>query len=597
MPDALLSIEGLSIDIYTSHGVISPVRNLDLSLERGEMVGLVGETGSGKSVTAMSVVQLLPKRNTRIRSGRIIFDPGGNETTETRAASDLVNLSEREMRRIRGNDISVIFQDPMSALNPVFTIGEQVSEPLRQHLGLNRKQAGERVIDMLDRARLQNPSKVARAYPHELSGGMVQRAMIALAMGCEPQLLIADEPTTALDVTTQLQILDLIAELQNAQRTSVLLITHDLGIVAQTCNRVAVMSDGEIQERGAVDALFSQPQASYTRRLLDSLPTTPKRGSDVSVMERGTYPWLSDNRGTGSAVDCPADAGSSSDPILRGADIVKYFPGRESGRKSGGTLAVDGVTFEVHSGRTLGVVGESGSGKSTLGRMLLGLYRPTSGQVLFRGERIDGLPPKELRVVRGQIQMVFQDTFATLDPRWSIGRTLAEPLWLHTRLDRSATRDRVVQILEMVGLGQEHVNRFPHEFSGGQRQRIGIARALLTRPEVVVCDEVTSALDVSVQANVLELLKELQKELRLTYVFISHDLSVVELMADDVLVMSRGRVVEAGAVENVFHAPEHDYTKALLAAIPAPDPTVGMDRGTREAIVKRGLEAGKASSH
>jgi len=554
----LLTITDLTVRIDTSRGPITPVRDVSLSIPRGKMLGLVGESGSGKSVTAMTITRLLPRRSVHVTGGRIVFD-----------GRDLTNLSDRSLRAVRGKEIATIFQEPMTALNPVLTVADQVTEPLRIHLGLNRRQAADRAAELLDMVGLRNTKRVLRDYPHQLSGGMRQRVMIAMAMSCEPKLLIADEPTTALDVTTQLQILELVMDLQSTHGTSVLLITHDLGVVAQTCDQVTVMHDGRIQETAPVEQLFEAPQADYTKRLLSFLPSGRQR-----VLQ---------------PVGAPVARISSHDerPLLEVADLRKVFPGR---RRSEPVTAVDGVSFSVAPGRTLAIVGESGSGKSTTGRALLRLHEPTSGSVTFDGVDLLALPAEELRAMRSRMQIIFQDTYASLDPRWTIARTLAEPLRLHTDLDADGIRDRSVEVMELVGLEADHLHRFPHEFSGGQRQRIGIARALLLNPSLVVCDEPVSALDVSVQAQVLELMKDLQERLGLTYVFISHDLSVVEMVADEVLVMSRGKVVEQGTVDEVFAAPRHPYTKALLAAVPSADPKARLDRAQRRELVEAGLK-------
>lgn len=563
----LLTITDLTVRIDTSRGPITPVRDVSLSIPRGKMLGLVGESGSGKSVTAMTITRLLPRRSVHVTGGRIVFD-----------GRELTSLSDRSLRAVRGKEIATIFQEPMTALNPVLTVADQVTEPLRIHLGLNRRQAADRAAELLDMVGIRNTKRVLRDYPHQLSGGMRQRVMIAMAMSCEPKLLIADEPTTALDVTTQLQILELVMDLQSTHGTSVLLITHDLGVVAQTCDHVTVMHDGRVQETAPVEQLFEAPQAEYTQRLLSFLPSGRQRvlqtvGEPVTrISSYDVAPVL------------PVD---DERPLLEVADLRKVFPGR---RRTEPVTAVDGVSFSVAPGRTLAIVGESGSGKSTTGRALLRLHEPTSGSVTFDGVDLLALSPEELRAMRSRMQIVFQDTYASLDPRWTIARTLAEPLRLHTDLEADGIRDRSVEVMELVGLEADHLHRFPHEFSGGQRQRIGIARALLLNPSLVVCDEPVSALDVSVQAQVLELMKDLQERLGLTYVFISHDLSVVEMVADEVLVMSRGKVVEQGTVDQVFAAPQHPYTKALLAAVPSADPRARLDRAQRRELVEAGLK-------
>ncbi|OZV77545.1 hypothetical protein CA850_23020 [Micromonospora echinospora] len=581
MAETLLSIENLSIRIDTSRGPIHPVRNLDLTIARGEMVGLVGESGSGKSVTAMSITGLLPARQAQITGGHIRFD-----------GRDLAALSDRQMRGIRGKDIATIFQEPMTALNPVFTVRDQLTEPLRQHMRLGRRQAADRAGHLLDMVGIRNTARVLAGYPHELSGGMRQRVMIAMAMACEPKLLIADEPTTALDVTTQLQILDLIMDLQEQHGTAVLLITHDLGVVAQTCQRVAVMYGGELQETATTEQLFATPQADYTKRLLSFIPSA--NAQVVEAVEALADDGTARDGAEPVRVEPRAEAPDDDAPVLlEVTDLTKVFSGRRRrlGRPADTVRAVDGVSFRVRRGRTLAIVGESGSGKSTTGRALLRLHEPTSGTVIFNGADLLAASDDELRRLRSEMQIVFQDTYASLDPRWTIHRALAEPLRLHTDLDDGAIRARIVEVLETVGLQEDAVDRFPHEFSGGQRQRIGIARALILNPSLVVCDEPVSALDVSVQAQVLDLMKRLQKDLGLTYVFISHDLSVVEMMADEIVVMSQGRVVEQGTVEEIFTKPQHPYTKALLAAIPVADPTARVDRAVRRRIVERGVAA------
>jgi ABC-type microcin C transport system duplicated ATPase subunit YejF len=557
---ALLSIENLRVEIPTSRGVAVPVDGVSLEIGEGEMLGLVGESGSGKSMTAMSVLRMLPTPAARIASGRVLF--GGE---------DLAAMNERRLRRVRGGSVGTIFQEPLTALNPVFTIGDQLTEPLRRHRGLGRTAARRRGVELLDMVGIRRPDRIMGDYPFQLSGGMRQRVMIAMAMSCEPKLLIADEPTTALDVTTQAQILDLMVGLQEEHGTAILLITHDLGVVAQSCQRVAVMHQGGIVETASVDDLFESPQADYTRRLLSFRPPAITE----SVRERREP----------EAVE--------GEPLLEVTDLVKHYT-RGRGRDRETIAAVDGVGFSLRAGRTLAIVGESGSGKSTTGRAVLRLIEPTSGSVRFEGKDVLGLGDEALRAWRSEAQIIFQDTYASLDPRWKVGASLAEPLARHTRLSAAERRDRVVESLELVGLQADHANRFPHEFSGGQRQRIGIARALVLRPKLVVADEPVSALDVSVQAQVLDLMRELQESLGLAYLFITHDLSVVAEVADDVQVMSLGKVVESGPVGRVLRAPQHAYTEALLAAVPPSDPRSGWSRERRREIIAEGLAAAAA---
>ncbi|QCR20240.1 ABC transporter ATP-binding protein [Agrococcus sp. SGAir0287] len=561
---SLLSIEDLRVEIPTSDGVAVPVAGVDLAIGEGEMLGLVGESGSGKSMTAMSILRMLPTPAARLASGRILFD-----------GDDVTAMTSRQLRRVRGGRIGTIFQEPMTALNPVTTIGDQITEPLRTHRRMRRGDAWRRGLELLETVGIREPERIMASHPFQLSGGMRQRAMIAMAMSCEPRLLIADEPTTALDVTTQAQILDLMVELQRSHGTAVLLITHDLGVVAQTCDRVAVMRHGAVVETAGVERLFADPQHPYTRQLLE---VRPQAIGAARLRERLAV-----------AADEPA-----ATPLLEVSDLrVEFRTGRGARRRT--VAAVDGVDLSVRAGSTMAIVGESGSGKTTMGRAALRLVEPTSGSVRFDGRDVLALPPAELRAWRREAQIVFQDTYASLDPRWKVGASLAEPLATHTPLTASERRDRVVESLELVGLTAAHAERFPHEFSGGQRQRVGIARALVLRPRLVVADEPVSALDVSVQAQVLELMRDLQERLGLTYLFITHDLSVVAEVADDVAVMRRGVVVEHGPVAGVLRDPQHDYTRALIAAVPPADPASAWSRERRQAAVARGLEAEAAA--
>ncbi|WP_051172486.1 ABC transporter ATP-binding protein [Microbacterium indicum] len=553
---ALLTIDDLRVEIPTARGVVTPVDGVSLEIGEGEMLGLVGESGSGKSMTAMSILRMLPTPAARIVGGSIRFD-----------GEDLVGAAPRRLREIRGGRVGTIFQEPMTALNPVFTIGDQLTEPLRRHRGMGRRAAWTRGIELLEMVGIRRAERVMREHPFQLSGGMRQRVMIAIAMSCEPRLLIADEPTTALDVTTQAQILDLMVGLQRDHGTAVLLITHDLGVVAQTCQRASVMYGGEVVESAPVDRLFDEPEHAYTRRLLGMRP----RALDDALDAR-------------ERVEIPA----GSRPLVEVSGLVKHYStGR--GREREIVRAVDGVDFALHAGRTLAVVGESGSGKSTTGRAVLRLIEPSEGTIRFEGRDVRALRGEALRSWRREAQIIFQDTYASLDPRWKVGASLEEPLARHTRLSAAERRDRVAESLELVGLTADHASRFPHEFSGGQRQRIGIARALVLRPKLVVADEPVSALDVSVQAQVLDLMRDLQKQLGLAYLFITHDLSVVAEIADDVLVMRTGQVVEQGGVDQVLRDPRHPYTRALLAAVPRADPGAGADAGERARIIELGL--------
>ena len=521
-------------------------------------VALVGESGSGKSVTAMSVLNLLPSNAER--QGAISFQ-----------GRDLLAASLPELQALRGKDIACVFQDPMSSLNPVFTIGQQLVEPLQRHLGLTRRQAMERAEALLAEVGLPEPKRRLAAYPHELSGGQQQRVMIAMALGCEPKLLIADEPTTALDVTIQRQILELLAKLKARHRMGLLFITHDLGVVGEIADEVVVMRQGTVRERGPVADIFGAPRDPYTKALLACRPTLEQRGARLRVID--------DHIAGREAAAPPAAKDPAAPVVIDASNLTKSFWLRSGvfGRKE--FRAVKGASFTLRRGHTLGVVGESGSGKTTMGLTLLRLHEPNGGpvggKVMFDGRDLLALSRRELLPMRRRIQVVFQNPYASLNPRFTIGQTLAEPMAIHGIGRDAADREAKARaLLAKVGLDDSAMHKYPHEFSGGQRQRVAIARCLTLDPEVLVLDEAVSALDVSVQAQVLNLLKDLQDELGLAYIFISHDLAVVRFMADEVLVMKDGEVVEQASVAQILEQPQQDYTKRLLGAIP---------RGYREA--------------
>ena len=534
-PTPLLSVEGLTVDFTTASGSARVVDGVGFAIGRGEKFALVGESGSGKTVTALSVLRL----NADARyGGRIAFE-----------GRDLLGCSERELRAVRGGEIAMIFQEPMTALNPLYPIGDQICEALELHEGLTRRQAARRAIDLLERTHVPEPHRRFGSYPHQLSGGQRQRAMIAMALACNPKLLIADEPTTALDVTVQRQIVGLLDELQRDTGMSVLLITHDLPLVRSFADRVAVMKDGRIVEQGPTRQVFEQPRDEYTRMLVDSRPRR-------------------------SVADVPAGA----PPLLEGRGVGCSFQLRRGWFGARAFDAVRDVDLRLARGETLGIVGESGSGKSTLGLTLLRLAQgDTSGEVVFEGRRIDALGQRALRPLRRDMQIVFQDPFNSLSPRRTVLQIVEEGLALHRpQLDASARRDAVVAMLDEVGLDAGALDRYPHEFSGGQRQRISIARAVILQPALLVLDEPTSALDVSVQRQVLDLLAALQRRHAMAYVFITHDLAVVRAMAHRVIVMKDGRIVEAGETGALFAAPREAYTRELLAAslpeLPVPLP-------------------------
>ncbi len=548
----VLAVEGLCVDARTPHGPRRVVDGVSFALAPGETLCLAGESGSGKSLTALSVTRLLPAASLRQAGGRIRLD-----------GRDLAGLSEAAMRALRGGDVAMIFQEPMTSLNPVMTVGAQLVEAIEAHGDARGAAALARARAMLDAVRIADAGRRLGQYPHELSGGMRQRVMIGMALSCRPRVLIADEPTTALDATVQADILGLMRELQREFGAAILLITHDMGVVAEMADRVAVLRAGRVVEQGTTLDVFERPREAYTRDLLAAVPRLGAlRGTDAP-------PRVTPGRPSGPV---PSSSGPAA-PVLAVRDLSVTYGRRPGWFGRGGTPApaVSGVGFELRPGRTLGLVGESGSGKSTVGKAVLGLV-PFSGEVRIDGVSIAGLSPHAMKPLRRRAQMIFQDPYASLDPRMSVGAAVAEPLAIHG-IDRA--RDwpaRVAELLRRVGLPPEHASRYPHELSGGQRQRVCIARALALEPAVIVADESVSALDVSVRARVLDLMLELQETTGVAYLFISHDMAVVERMSHDVAVMQGGRIIEAGPRRGVFEQPRHAYTQALLAAVPLPDP-------------------------
>jgi peptide/nickel transport system ATP-binding protein len=548
---SLIEVRDLRVSFRTGRELHEAVRGVSFDVPANTTVALVGESGSGKSVSAMSIVRLLPDNAVLGEATRIFYE-----------GSNLARYTPEQMRRLRGKDISVVFQEPMSSLNPVLTVGDQIAEVLRTHSRIGRRAARDRALDLLTEVGIPEPRARLSAYPHELSGGQQQRVMIAMAIACEPKLLIADEPTTALDVTVQRQVVDLLARLQQRHKMSMLFISHDLNLVGEVARQVIVMRHGEVREAGDVGQIFSDPQDAYTRALLACRPRLDARPRRLPVIDDivNNRPIVTEPR------RAAAPEGAALIEVTNLAKTYRLKAGLFSHKS---VDAVKRADFMLHKGRTLGVVGESGSGKTTVGMMLTRLTDATSGRILFEGEDLAALDPKQMRPYRQRIQIIFQNPYASLNPRFTVGQILMEPMRLHGIGENEDERARLaLGWLEKVGLPATAFGKYPHEFSGGQRQRIAIARCLTMRPEVIVCDESVSALDVSVQATVLNLLLDLQEEFGLTYVFISHDLAVVKYMADDVLVMSKGEIVERGTAEQIYANPQHPYTRQLLAAIP-----------------------------
>ncbi len=559
-PTPLLSVRNLGIGFrqgrkQPAERAVAAVKNIHFDIPENTTVALVGESGSGKSVTALSLLGLLPAENAVIApTSQAIY-----------AGYNLLTLPPAELRQRRGREISMIFQEPMSSLNPVFTAGAQIMESLQLHLGLTARQARTRAIELLDEVGLPDPATKCDAYPFQLSGGQQQRVMIALAIACQPRLLIADEPTTALDVTIQKQILELLATLQQRHHMAMLFITHDLAIVNEIADRVIVMRHGEIREQGTTAQVFNAPQDNYTRALLACRPNLKQRPSRLPVIDD----FLQNTTSAPPNKERQRGIRPEDEIILEARNVSKYFQTPRGLWQHDTFKAVKDVSFQLRRGRTLGIVGESGSGKTTLGLTLMRLHEASGGEVLFEGRDILGLSKKEFKPYKRRIQIVFQNPYASLNPRFTIGQILEEPLLIHAIGDNAAARrQHVAQLLDHVGLPAHAVDRYPHEFSGGQRQRIAIARCLTLKPDILICDESISALDVSVQAQVLNLLQDLQDEFRLSYLFISHDLAVVHHMSDEVLVMHQGCAVEYADADQLYAHPQQDYTRRLLTAAP-----------------------------
>lgn len=578
--ELLLDIKNLSTHFFTESGVVKAVDNISFQIYRGETIGIVGESGSGKSVTSLSLMRLIAWPPGKIVDGEIFYH---NKKSE---AVDLRKISDKEMRNYRGNKISMIFQEPMTSLNPVFRCGHQVDEAIILHQKKTKKEAKQITLQLFQNVQLPNPERIYNAYPHELSGGQKQRVMIAMAMSCNPDILIADEPTTALDVTVQKTILELMTDLKAKINSSIIFITHDLGVIAEVADRVLVMYKGKIVEQGTVLEIFEHPQHPYTKSLLACRPPLGKKlkrlpvtsdfmteAADGQITEKQITidSIISSNEISDEEISDRLKNLEKTKPVLSVKHLKTYFPIKSSffGKPKQIVKAVDDVSFDVYAGETLGLVGESGCGKTTLGRTIIRLVEPTSGDITFMGKNILELSLHDMKPLRKDLQIIFQDPYSSLNPRMTIGSAIKEPMQVHGLYQSDKERkDKVFDLLMKVNMKPEFYNRYPHEFSGGQRQRICIARALALNPQFIICDESVSALDVSVQAQVLNLLLSLREEFGFTYIFISHDLGVVKFMSDRMIVMQSGKIEEMGAAEEVYHQPKSIYTKKLIEAIP-----------------------------
>lgn len=559
MSDSLLNINHITISARKEGQWTPIVHDSTFTLEQNEILGIVGESGSGKSVTSLAVMGLLPKGILQVTQGSIAFE-----------GRDISRLTTKEMRNVRGNDIAMIFQEPMSSLNPSLKCGYQVEEILKEHTSLSQKEIKAMVLSLFEKVKLPNPEKIYNRYPHEISGGQKQRVMIAMAIACKPKILIADEPTTALDVTVQKEIILLLKELQQETKMSIIFISHDLSLVSEIANRVLVMYKGNIVEQGVATEIFENPKHTYTKALINSRPSLDVRLKRLPTIQDYLEGTVDKTEVTPQQRKEEHEKLYSKPPLLEVINVEKEYVssaglfGRDVKFK-----AVNDVSFKIYEGETLGLVGESGCGKSTLGNAILQLDKATAGSILYKGQDLTKLSASAIRELRKEIQIIFQDPYSSLNPRITVGKVIMEPMKVHGlyKNDRER-REKTIEILNRVGLGEEHFNRYPHEFSGGQRQRIGIARTIALQPKLIVCDESVSALDISVQAQVLNLLNELKENFGFTYIFISHDLAVVKYMSDQVLVMNKGQIEEMNEADALYEHPQKEYTKKLIEAIP-----------------------------
>ncbi len=577
MHTSILSVQNLAVQFTTEEGIYDAVKGISFEIPRGKIVGIVGESGSGKSVTSLAIMRLLAAQNTSVK-GSILF----HTPTET---INILGIPDSQMTSIRGNKIAMIFQEPMTSLNPVHTCGAQVTEAIQRHQGLAKSEAKQKTIELFTEVQLPNPTQLYDRYPHEISGGQKQRVLIAMALSCDPALLIADEPTTALDVTVQKNIIELLKRIRDERNMSMIFISHDLGVISEIADEVMVMYRGNILEHKSVAAIFQNPENPYTVGLLackpnmnlqlKRLPTVSDfmnhEEENKSLAAQNLKEIIATYAISNEDIKKRRDFIYSQTPILSVQNLAKWYPIKKGifAKAKNFFKAVDEVSFEIYPGETLGLVGESGCGKTTLGRCLLRLIEPTSGDINYQNIALTSISAKKLRSLRPELQIVFQDPYSALNPRFTIGDAIMEPMQVHgIHANNEERKNKTIELLEQVGLSAEFFNRYPHEFSGGQRQRICIARALALHPKVIICDESVSALDVSVQAQVLNLLSDLQEKFQLSYLFISHDLSVVKHFSDRMLVMNAGKIVESGFPEEIYHHPQQAYTQKLIDAIP-----------------------------